>query len=271
MMLELTRPLIVLDFETTGTDPDNDFIIDIGAVKVNPDGTRDVFESLILPPVTIPSEVVELTGITNEMVQGAPMFRDVAADFQTFLAGCDIAGFGVARFDAKVLAAEFNRAGVAWSTDGIAIVDAQRIFHKREPRDLTAAVKFYTGLTFDGAHRAMADVLATISVIEGQVAKYLLTPDVATLAKECEEEAGRYVDKDRKLFWRNGEAAFAFGKYRSRTLRDVIDNEPGYIRWLLDPTRNFGPDFTAIVRDAARRGIYPVKGTKDGATAPATV
>ena len=143
--LVLEKPLAIIDLETTGTDPQTDRIVEIGILKVLPDGKRSRHIQRLNPGVPIPPAATEVHGITDEDVGNQPLFAGVAADLLTFLDGCDLAGFNLKRFDLRVLHAEFVRVGLLLNLSGRAVMDALEIFFAYQKRDLTAALRFYCG------------------------------------------------------------------------------------------------------------------------------
>ena len=165
--LQLRRPLAFIDLETTGTSVQNDRIVEIAVVRILPDGSGDVRSERVDPEMAIPAEATAVHGITDEDVRGEQAFRDLAPGLAEHLRDCDFAGFGVVRFDLKLLEAEFRRAKVSFSMDGRFVVDAMAIFFDREPRNLSAAVKFYCNKEFADAHAAREDVFASIEVLAG--------------------------------------------------------------------------------------------------------
>src|SRR5437867_3292052 len=143
--MKLTRPLIFLDIEATGTDTTRDRIVEIAMIKVHPDDRREEKVLRVNPSVKISAEVISIHGITNEDVADAPSFKEVAVALLDFLDGCDFGGFGIARFDIPLLIEEFKRCGFPFPKDDPAILDSLTIFHRKEPRDLTAAYQFFCG------------------------------------------------------------------------------------------------------------------------------
>ena len=140
----LRRPLVVFDIESTGTSPRADRIIELAAIRLNPDGSRDEREWLLNPQMKIPVEAIAIHGITDAEVEDCPTFAEVASEIFMFFDGCDLAGFSAGYFDAQILNEEFLRCEIRnFHPEGRALLDAQKIYHKREPRDLTAALKFY--------------------------------------------------------------------------------------------------------------------------------
>ena len=175
MKLNLTKPLIVFDLETTGLDLVNDRIIQISYIKVYPDGREERENIFISPGKPIPTEVTLLTGISDEDVANAPTFKQKAKELSEKFAGCDFAGFNSNRFDVPMLAEEFLRAGVDFDFSKCRLIDAQNIYHKMERRNLAAAYKFYCGRKMEDdfeAHRADQDTEATWRVLQGELDMY---------------------------------------------------------------------------------------------------
>ena len=180
--LQLVRPLTVFDLETTGVNVEEDRAIEIAALRIEPSGAFASHSRRVNPGRLIPAEATAVHGITDEDVAHEPSFRDIAPRLARFLDGCDLAGFNVGRFDIPLLEAEFRRAEVAFSMEGRRVVDAQGIFHHYEPRDLAAAVRFYTESDIEDAHSARGDLVSTLYVLRGQLDRYADLPrDVAAL------------------------------------------------------------------------------------------
>ena len=261
MKLNITRPLIVFDLETTGLDLVRDRIIQISYIKVLPGGKEQRENLLINPCKPIPQEVTELTGISNDDVKDAPSFKDVAQQLSEKMKDCDFAGYNSNHFDIPMLAEEFLRAGIDFDFSKCRLIDAQTIFHKMERRNLAAAYKFYCGRKMEEdftAHRADEDTEATYRVLMGELDKYapgvqeepdrVLENDMDFLAEFSKQNdnvdfAGRIVwrpllgadgkpllDKDGKE--RRFEA-FNFGKYKGRAVDEVLRVDPGYYSWMM--------------------------------------
>jgi len=255
MFLELERPLVVLDLETTGVNYRYDRIIEIGAVKFFPDGHREEFERRVNPERPIPLESQNIHGISDDDVEDELPFHGVAGELLRFLRASDICGFGVQRFDIPMLAAEFSRVGVVFPDEGTKVVDAQIIYHKREPRTLTAALELYCKRPHEDAHSAMADVEATIDVLQGQFDYYGDLPaTVKALADVCNPEDSSNVDKEGKLKWSGDEILLSFGQKAGLSLRDLAESEPGYLKWMLK--KDFSPEIKTIVQNALS-GNFP--------------
>ena len=235
MSLNLQRPLAVFDLETTGTRIGKDRIVQIGIVRLMPDGTREQYQTLVNPEMPIPAEATAVHGITDLDVASAPTLAMVAREVLDQLAGCDLCGFNVLRFDLPLLSEELSRIRYDWSTNDLRVVDVQRIFHQMEPRDLSAAVRFYCGKDLHGAHDALIDVQATADVLLAQLDRYpdLLKPDIAFLG-ELSGDLKRNPDPAGKLrFDDRGAICLAFGKYAGWTLENIGRNDPGYLQWLM--------------------------------------
>lgn len=261
MRLKLNKPLVVFDLETTGLDLVKDRIIQISYIKVTPDGEEKRVNLIINPGKPIPSEVAQLTGISDADVAGKPAFKEVAARLSDEFRGCDFAGFNSNHFDIPMLAEEFLRAGIDFDFSKAHLIDAQTIFHKMERRNLAAAYKFYCGRNMEDdfeAHRADQDTEATYRVLMGELDRYSpetepdperqLQNDVAFLADFSRQNnnvdfAGRVVWADMKDA--NGNAVlgpdgkprqvevFNFGKHKGEPVAQVLRYDPGYYSWIL--------------------------------------
>jgi DNA polymerase-3 subunit epsilon len=228
--LSLTRPLIFFDTETTGVDRINDRIIEISACKFFPDGTKEIKTRRFNPTIPIPPEATMLHGIRDIDVADEPTFAQNAVSISKFFRGCDIGGFNSTGFDVPIIVEEFLRAGAPLPFDeDTKFVDALRIYHMMEKRDLTAAYKFYCGKDHDGAHGAEADALASAEVFNAQIQKYALKPSVDSLDELC-NQGNTIIDYERK-FTRNeyGDIVFTFGK----NIGKRAASDPGYLEWML--------------------------------------
>ena len=257
-MIKLERALVFLDLETTGTDTAGDRIVDIALLRRDPAGMEGVFSSLVDPGVPIPSEASEVHHITDDMVRGQPTFKELAPKLLAFIGDADLGGFNVAKFDVPMLIAEFKRAGFDFSAKDRRVLDAFVIFQRKEPRNLAAAYKFYCGKEIQGAHRAEADARASFEVFAAQLERYEDLPkDFQALSDMINARDPRYVDAERKFLWRNGQAAFAFGKHRGLSLEEVARKDPGYLDWLMG-TPQATPELISICGEA-RKGRFPAK------------
>lgn len=260
--LQLRRPLAVFDLETTGTDPTEDRIVELAVVRLLPEGDRSVASWRVHPGRPIPPAASAVHGLRDEDVADCPRFEQVADEVLGVVDGCDLGGFNVLRFDLPLLRREFERAGRTFPRSDVAVVDALAVFHRMEPRDLSAALRLYCGREHEGAHGAEADAVATADVLLAQVAHYRDLPDdVDALSEFCRRtgrEGGEPVDAAGKFVWRGGEAVLAFGKHRNRPLRELAEQAPGYLRWMLDG--DFEPS-TKSVAAGALQGHFPARGS----------
>ena len=248
--LKLRKPLAFFDLETTGTNIANDRIVEIGIVIAKPDGTLENRQRFVNPGGPIPPEATAIHGITDEMVADAPTFKQVARSLEQLLAGCDLAGFNVLKFDIPLLVEEFLRADVDFDLQNRNILDAQKIFHMMEPRTLSAAYKFYVGGDISdlggNAHRADVDALASYHVLMKQVERYE-NVEILNQKKEPfvpvqndvkalhELTFSRIVDlAGRMAHNAKGEIIFTFGKHKDRPLEDVLRKEPSYYDWMMN-------------------------------------
>ena len=261
MNLNLKKPLVVFDLETTGLDIVNDRIIQLSFIKVYPDGKEERGDHLINPGKHIPEMITELTGIDDEKVKDAPSFKQISTTLAETFKGCDFAGFNSNRFDVPMLAEEFLRAGIDFDFSKCRLIDAQAIFHKMERRNLAAAYKFYCGRKMEEdfeAHRADQDTEATYRVLMGELDMYskeqqeederILPNDMDFLAEFSKQNdnvdfAGRMIwapitDKEGKpLTDKDGkpqlQEVFNFGKYKDYPVAEVLKKDPGYYSWML--------------------------------------
>jgi DNA polymerase III subunit epsilon len=231
-MLQLSRPLAVIDLETTGINLGSDRIVEIAIVKIHPDGKRLVKRKLLNPEYPISAISVEMHGITNEMVKDAPTFRMVANEIRQFLENCDLAGYNSNRFDIPLLAEEFLRVGLDFDFSNRKLIDVQKIFHMMEQRTLGAAYKFYCNKTLESAHSAEADATATLDILQAQIEKYpQLGTNIDTILTCIGED--NIVDFARRMVMENGVEVFNFGKHKGRCVADVLKAEPQYYDWMM--------------------------------------
>ena len=234
MKLNLQRPIVFFDLETTGVQITRDRIVEISILKISPDGERETKTRRINPEMPIPAEASAVHGITDADVADCPTFAQVARSLYTWLEGCDIAGFNSNRFDVPMLVEEFLRAGVAVDFDDRHFVDVQTIFHKMERRTLEAAYKFYCDKTLENAHSAEADTLATFEVLEAQLDRYPedLKNDIPALAEFSTH--GRRVDFAGSLAYNDkDEIVINFGKYKGVPVTEVFRKDSGYYNWVM--------------------------------------
>jgi DNA polymerase-3 subunit epsilon len=253
--IKLDRPLVVFDLETTGTDPKSDRIVEISTLRVDVDGQRESRTRRVNPGRPIPPGATAVHGIRDEDVRDAPAFRQIARGLVDFLDGADLAGFNVSRFDLPLLQRELAECGLDLRAQDRRVVDAMSIFHRMEPRDLEAAVRFYLGRDHQGAHTAEADVTATLEVLEAQLDRYEDLPrTVAELDAWSRRVPAGAIDHGGKFVFRDGEARLAFGKHQGRALSRIARETPGYLEWIV---QSDFPDDAKQIAAAALRGEFP--------------
>ena len=276
MKLNLTKPLVIFDLETTGLDLVNDRIIQISFIKVYPDGKEERGDYLVNPEKPIPSEISALTGISDADVANAKTFKQLSSELEAKFKGCDFAGFNSNHFDIPLLAEEFLRSGIDFDFAKCRLIDVQTIFHKMERRNLAAAYKFYCGRKMEedfAAHRADQDTEATYRVLQGELDRYnpltAETPDRA-LPNDMNylaefSKTNNYVDFAGRIIWKEMVDAknetikdkdgkplmhevFNFGKYKGWDVAEVLKRDPGYNSWMLssDFTNNTKQVLTRI-------------------------
>lgn len=238
MKLKLTRPLVVLDIESTGVDREIDKIIDLSLRKVSLDGTVTCINYRVNPGRPIPAETTAVHGITDEDVQGMPTFRDVAQDVLDFIKGCDLAGFNSNHFDIPMLYNELVRCDLFLDYRSIRMIDVGNIFKIKETRTLSAAVKFYCQREHEGAHGAAADVEATMDVLLAQFEKYDDLPvDMDELALYS-NYGNKMLDLSGKFSTnKEGVVVLNFGKYKGMPAKDHLD----FLDWMVNRA-NFNRD-----------------------------
>lgn len=233
--IELDKPLAVLDIESTGLNPRMDRIVELAIIKLLPGGGREPHVFRVNPGMPIPPAVTAIHNITDADVADAPAFADVAPRIWRILDGCDLAGFGIIRFDILMLREEFNRCGMTFDDSGRRVLDAQHIFHKKEPRNLTAALAFYCREEHPDAHGALADSEAALKVLAAQIERYPDLPSgIDGLDEFCSQRDPRWADRTGKLRLENGAIVINFGAQNlGRRLDDLARENPKYLKWML--------------------------------------
>lgn len=252
MQLNLSKPLVFFDLETTGVNVGKDHIVEICLHKVNPDHTTETHTYRIRPvdaegrTVHIPEATTAIHGISDQDVADKPSFRELSQELLDFIGDADLAGYNSNKFDVPLLVEEFLRIGVEFNMEGRHFVDVQNIFHQMEQRTLKAAYRFYCDKDLENAHSADADTLATAEVLMAQLDRYAgvdykdprtgrvtqpVVNDVAALARftrvrPTADLAGflGFDDKQRPVF--------NFGKYKGKTVEEVFEAEPSYYDWI---------------------------------------
>ena len=256
MELNLTKPIVFFDLETTGVNIATDKVVEIAILKVFPNGNKESKTWLVNPEMEIPQESIDVHGITNEKVAEEPTFKELAGQISAMIADSDLAGFNSNRFDIPLLAEELMRAGIDFDMKNRKAIDVQVIFHKKEQRTLSAGYQFYCGKELKGAHGAEADTNATYEILLAQLDKYDdIENSVAALSEfstngERADFAGFVLMNDKK------QEIFSFGKYKGRTVEEVFKENPGYNNWMQNA--DF-PLYTKKVLNEIKQRMTPPK------------
>jgi len=233
MFIDIKRPLVFFDLETTGVNTTHDRIIEAYLIKLLPNGEEVHQKYLLNPGIPIPEGASKIHGIFDEDVKGKPLFKEVAHELAVFLDNCDFAGFNSNRFDFPMLVEEFLRCNVEFEVENRRFIDVQRIFHVLEPRNLAAALRFYCKKDLVDAHSAKADTEATYEILKAQLDKYdELESNIDFLhhfsgQSNLVDLAGRIVKNDL------GEPCFNFGKHKGKTVVEVFRKDPSYYDWMM--------------------------------------
>jgi DNA polymerase III subunit epsilon len=246
MHLNLTRPLVFFDLETTGVHVGSDRIVQICLLKIMPDQSEQVKNYLINPEIPIPAETTAIHGITDEDVKNKPTFRQLAKEIQAFIGNSDLAGYNSNKFDVPLLVEEFLRAEVDFDIKNRHLIDVQNIFHKMEQRTLKAAYRFYCSKDLLNAHDAAADTRATMEVFKAQIERYedveytdpsgkISKPVVNRMEALAEFSVQHpkadlvgHIGLDSK-----GKEIFNFGKYKGRLVEDIFTTDTSYYDWMM--------------------------------------
>lgn len=247
MHIKLNKPLIFIDLEATGLSIGSDRIVEISLLKLNPDNSTETKTERVNPEIPIPEQVSKIHGIYQKDIADSPSFKQLAPELLRFIGNSDFAGFNSNKFDIPMLAEEFLRSEVDFDLEGRKLVDVQNIFHFMEPRNLSAAYKFYCNKSIENAHSAEADVTATFEIFKAQLQRYGNTvledekgneyhPIVNDISKLTElntrsknaDLAGRIV------FNEKGVEVFSFGKHKDKSVVEVFTKEPSYYNWMMN-------------------------------------
>ena len=232
MKLNLEKPIVFFDLETTGVNIGTDRIVEISILKVFPNGNKESKTWLVNPEIEIPQNSIDIHGITNEQVVTEPTFKELAPKVNELIAGCDLAGFNSNRFDIPLLAEELMRAGIDFDMNNRKAIDVQVIFHKKEQRTLSAGYQFYCGKELEGAHGAEADTNATYEILLAQLEKYEDIGNTVDALSEFSTHGKRADFAGFILCNDDDQEVFSFGKYKNRTVEEVFKENPGYHNWI---------------------------------------
>lgn len=261
MELNLTKPIIFFDLETTGINIAKDRVVEIAILKVFPNGNKESKTWLVNPEMPIPEASTEIHGITNEKVANEPTFKALSVGINQMIEGCDLAGFNSNRFDIPVLAEELMRAGIDFDMTDRKAVDVQVIFHKKEQRTLSAGYQFYCGQELVGAHGAEADTNATYEILLAQLDKYDDIENTVDALSEYSTHGKRADFAGFILINEENQEIFSFGKYKGRTVEEVFKENPGYNSWIQNA--DFPLYTKKVLREIKARMVVPKKPLSD--------
>ena len=233
MRVKLDRPICFFDLETTGAKVGKDRIVEIAILRVDTNNQESQKVWRINPEMDISPQATQVHGISNQMVEKEPNFTHYSNEIYQFIKGCDLAGFNAIKFDIPILVEELIRADIDFDFSRIRMIDSQVIYHKKEPRNLSAALKFYCNKDLENAHSALDDTIATYEVFKAQLDRYDdLEPNMDFLSEYTKRNnnldfAGKIrIDLD-------NDAIFAFGKYAGQKVIDVFKSDKGYYSWIM--------------------------------------
>ncbi|MEI7596934.1 MAG: 3'-5' exonuclease [Bacteroidota bacterium] len=234
MILNLKKPLIFIDLETTGVNVVTDRIVEYSVLKLNPDGSEEIRTQRINPTIPIPPFVSTIHGIFDKDIADCPTFIQIAKTLNAFIGNSDLAGYNSVKFDVPLLVEEFLRAGIDFDMSKRKQIDVQNIFHKLEQRTLVAAYKFYCNKELENAHSAEVDTIATYEVLKSQLEKY---PDLQNDVEYLSNFSAQTKNADlmgRIVFNDKNQEVINFGKHKGRTVEDVLKIEPSYYNWMMN-------------------------------------
>ncbi|BDA66190.1 DNA polymerase III subunit epsilon [Calothrix sp. PCC 7716] len=246
MKLNLTRPLVFIDLETTGVDINQDRIVQIAILKVYSNGTQEIKKFLLNPTISIPEGASKIHNIYDENVKEAPTFAQIAVKLAEYIEDGDFAGFNSNKFDIPLLIIEFSRVGIELNIEDKKFIDVMTIFHKMEPRTLKAAYKLYCGKELVGAHDAENDIVATYEILKAQLLRYenvpyedkdgnLSYPVTNNIDSLADFTPFNLVDPTNKIITdEQGKLIFNFGQYKGQPIVDVLLKNPGYYHWMME-------------------------------------
>ena len=233
MRVKLDRPICFFDLETTGAKVGKDRIVEIAILRLDTNNQESQKVWRINPEMDISFQATQVHGISNQMVEKEPNFAHYSNEIYQFIKGCDLAGFNAIKFDIPILVEELIRADIDFDFSRIRMIDSQVIYHKKEPRNLSAALKFYCDKDLENAHSALDDTIATYEVFKAQLDRYDdLEPNMDFLSEYTKRNnnldfAGKIrIDSD-------NDAIFAFGKYAGQKVTDVFKSDKGYYSWIM--------------------------------------
>lgn len=247
--LNLDKPLVIFDVETTGLNLHSDKIVELAYIKIWPGGRTKKDDMVLNPEITISPEAIAVHGIRNRHVADKPKFREKAQELWEIFDGCYYSGFNIVNFDLPILRREFIRYGIDFEYSNKQVIDTREIFLKMVPRTLSSTYEYYAGKEYKQWHTALIDTEAAAEILAKELDKYEECRDWEFLRKLHALEEDEYLDSTRKFYWLHGEAYFAFSKYRDKPLKEVAKEDPGFLEWILEA------DFTEEVKNVVRMNL----------------
>jgi len=233
--MQLQRPIVFFDLETTGLSLSSDRIIEISMIKLNPDDTTQKYYSRVNPEgKNIEEGAFKKHGVKLEDLEEFPIFKNIAKDVFDFIKDCDLGGYNCKRFDIPILIEEFLRCNILINIKDFNIIDVFKILNKVEPRTLEGTYKRFLGKEMENAHHAESDIIATIEILEEIEKQYNIPSNPSELYKYSEDE--ETFDLEGKLKKTERGVIFNFGKYKDKTIEEVFKIDPSYYNWLIEKT-----------------------------------
>lgn len=257
MKLELKKPIVIFDLETTGLNITQDRIVEIAIIKVHPNGDEEEFHSLVNPEIDIPKEISEIHHIYQEDINDKPTFKEISEKVVEFIGNADLVGFNSNKFDIPVLSEELLRVGNNFDLSEKKFIDTQNIFHKMEQRTLSAAYKFYCHKEIENAHSALDDTRATWEVLKAQVEKYENLENNIEFLSNFSKVGNNTLDFAGRLAINSeNEIVYNFGKNKGKTVKEISENEPGYYGWMMQA------DFPLYTKQCLKKEMNRIKNEK---------
>ena len=264
MNLQLTRPIIFFDLETTGLNIITDHIVEFAYIKVYPDGKEESNVIRINPEMPIPPQSTAVHHITDADVASCPVFKQVAPQIIEIFKNCDVAGYNSNHFDVPMLVEQLSQAGFDFEPHKRKYIDVQTIFHKLEQRNLSAAYRFYCNRELTDAHSANADTQATYEVLKAQLERYPQLQNNVDYLSNFSSQNNK-VDLAGKIICdEQGQERFAFGKHKDKLVEEVFEQEPSYYAWMMNgqfaaDTKNVITEIYNRVREKRRQPKPPTQ------------
>jgi DNA polymerase-3 subunit epsilon len=247
-LLKLDKPLVIFDVTTTGTSISSDKIIHLAFIKIWPDGRVKKEEMMIDPEFKMPAESIAIHGIRNRDLKEKPNFRELAQRIWEEFNDCYYGGFNIENFDLPILRREFLRVGMDLDYDEDRIIDSKAIFHHMAPRTISFAYKYYVGKEIREDYDAANHAELVTEVLIKQLEKYKEARNLDFLKMIRESYEDIRSGTTRKFYWVNGEAYFAFSKYKNLSVSSVVKKDRKFLEWILES--DFRDDTKSIIRQA---------------------